>query len=114
MTEHGAAIMFKALADENRVRILYLLSEREMSASDLLEEMDIVQSTLSHHMKILCESGMVSAEMEGKWTYYTVNREVVEEASSLLADLSRNARGAITRQDARARAEWNHLVSFID
>lgn len=114
MTEHTAAQMFKAFADENRVRILYLLSEREMSASELLEEMDIVQSTLSHHMKILCESEIVTAQTEGKWTYYTVNREAVEEASSLLSDLARNAQNATTREAARARADWNRLVSFID
>ncbi len=76
--------VFRALGDKHRLFILDLLMEREMNAGELLEKVSVVQSTLSHHMKALCESGLVAARKEGKWTYYTVEQEVVEAARKFL------------------------------
>ena len=67
------AKIFKALCDENRLSILDLLKDGEKCACVLLEDLSISQSTLSHHMKILCESGIVSGREEGKWTYYSLS-----------------------------------------
>ena len=78
------AIIFKAFCDENRVRILELLKDGEKCACKLLEEMNITQPTLSHHMKILCDSGIVKARKEGKWMHYSISREGVEEAQKYL------------------------------
>ena len=64
------ARVLKAMSDENRLRILDLLREREYNASELLDEMDFGQSTLSHHMRILLQAGAVKARKNGKWTYY--------------------------------------------
>ena len=64
------AKVFKAFCDEKRLRILEMLQSGEKCACHLLDKMDIGQSTLSHHMKILCESGVVQGRKEGKWTYY--------------------------------------------
>ena len=75
---------FRALGDGHRLRILDLLSETEMNAGELLEQLDVVQSTLSHHMKTLCESGLVRARKRGKWTLYTVDREAVASAREYL------------------------------
>ena len=75
---------FRALGDGHRLRILDLLSETEMNAGELLEQVDVVQSTLSHHMKTLCESGLVLARKRGKWTLYTVDREAVASAREYL------------------------------
>ena len=52
--------IFKALADENRLAVLKLLQNGEKCACRLLEALDISQSTLSHHMKLLCDSGIVN------------------------------------------------------
>ena len=79
-----AAGIFKAFCDENRIRILQLLQSGEKCACKLLEEMNITQPTLSHHMKILCDSGIVEGRKEGKWMYYSISREGVEEAQKYL------------------------------
>lgn len=67
--------LMKAFCDENRVRILLLLSTGEKSACRLLEGIDIAQSTMSHHMKILCDSGIVTGRKEGKWMHYSISEE---------------------------------------
>ena len=81
------AIIFKAFCDENRVRILELLKDGEKCACKLLEEMNITQPTLSHHMKILCDSGIVEGRKEGKWMHYSISCEGVEEARKHLDSL---------------------------
>ena len=81
------AVIFKAFCDENRVRILQLLQDGEKCACMLLEEMNITQPTLSHHMKILCDSGIVKARKEGKWIHYSISQEGVEEARKYLDSL---------------------------
>lgn len=78
------AKLFKALSDETRLNILELLKEGEKCACRLLEELNIVQSTLSHHMKILCDSGIVAARKEGKWSYYSIDNEGAENINILL------------------------------
>lgn len=69
------ALIFKAFCDENRLRIIEALQEGEKCACTLLEELPIVQSTLSHHMKILVESSIVRSRKDGKWTYYALSDE---------------------------------------
>ena len=76
MDEKSLAAVFKALSDENRIKIVNLLWDGEMSARRLLNALSISQSTLSHHMKILCECGLVNARKEGKWQHYSLNMEV--------------------------------------
>ena len=65
--------VFRAFTDENRVRILQLLCDGEQCACILLKELKISQPTLSHHMKILCNSGIVKSRRVGKWNYYSIN-----------------------------------------
>lgn len=67
----------KALADENRLAIMMSLRQREKCACYLLEELNISQSTLSHHMKLLCDSGIVDYRKEGKWMHYSLSEEGV-------------------------------------
>lgn len=66
------AKLFKALADENRLAILQMLMNGAKCACDLLEEMNITQPTLSHHMKILCDAGIVDCCKNGKWMHYSI------------------------------------------
>ena len=67
----------KALADENRLAIMLSLQHGEKCACVLLEELNITQPTLSHHMKILCDSYLVTGRKEGKWMYYSISPEGV-------------------------------------
>ena len=85
----NGAKVFKALCDENRLSILDLLKNGEMCACKILEKLEISQSTLSHHLKILSESGIVSTREEGKWTHYSLSREGCETARALLKDFTR-------------------------
>ena len=78
------AKVFKAFCDENRLMILKLLQTGEKCACKLLENLDISQSTLSHHMKILCDSGVVNARKDGKWTHYSISKEGSDYAIELL------------------------------
>ncbi len=79
---HKMAECFRALGDENRLRILVLLEEKELCAGDILKSMDIVQSTLSHHMKILTEAGLVICRKQGKWSYYSLEQKTREKLFS--------------------------------
>ena len=82
------AKVFKALCDEKRQCIIELLQSGEKCACVLLEHMDMPQSTLSYHMKILCESGIVEGRDEGKWTYYHISPEGRQKAISLLTEIT--------------------------
>lgn len=78
------ATMFKAFCDDNRIKILHLLSSGEKCACNLLEEMNVSQPTLSHHMKILCDSGIVIGRKEGKWMHYSISEEGIAQAKGYL------------------------------
>ena len=76
--------IFRAIGDPHRLQILMLLLENELSAGEILKALDVVQSTLSHHMKSLVDTGVVTASRHGKWTYYSLNTEILEETVSYL------------------------------
>ena len=84
----GNARVFKAFCDENRLTILDMLQSGEKCACVLLEKLAISQPTLSHHMKILVDSGIVAARKEGKWTYYSISAEGSENAARLLREIT--------------------------
>ena len=65
----------KALADENRLAIMLSLQHGEKCACVILDELYITQPTLSHHMRLLCDSGLVVGRKEGKWMYYSISFE---------------------------------------
>ena len=71
---------FKALSDEKRIRILKLLTIREMCVCELMIALDVTQPNLSHHLKILENQGFVNRRKEGKWAYYSLtNSKATEE-----------------------------------
>ena len=84
MMEREMATFFKTLDDENRIRILEVLHSGEKCACKLLEELNICQSTLSHHMKILCDAGLVTGRKEGKWMYYSICCEGIGRMRTML------------------------------
>lgn len=67
------AKVFKALCDPKRLAILEQLRSGEKCACVLQQPMDLTQSGLSYHMKILCDSGIVTSRQEGKWTHYRLS-----------------------------------------
>ena len=88
MTNMEMANVFKAFCDETRLVVLGLLQSGEKCACDLLEIVEVGQSTLSHHMKILIESEIVSTRKDGKWTYYSISEQGSQVAIKMLADLT--------------------------
>ncbi|HZK19151.1 MAG TPA: metalloregulator ArsR/SmtB family transcription factor [Treponemataceae bacterium] len=82
------ATVFKAFCDENRLHILELLNDKEKCACQLLEHLDIGQSSLSYHMKILIDSGVVKSRQEGKWTHYTISKKGCEVAAGLITTIT--------------------------
>ena len=87
--EKRIASVFKALSDENRIRILKLLQSGEKCACVLLDDLQITQPTLSHHMKILCDSGIVVGRKEGKWMHYSISAEGAYAAQKSLQELTK-------------------------
>lgn len=83
-------LAFKALSDNNRLQIIDMLSCGEMCACKILEKFNITQPTLSHHMKVLNEAGLVNLRKNGSWIFYSLNNEnivhVIEFIKSVTSD----------------------------
>jgi ArsR family transcriptional regulator len=94
LTDKKTAEMLKAFCDENRIKIMKLLQGGEKCACVLLDDLHITQPTLSHHMKILCDSGVVVGRKEGKWMHYSISPDGALKAISVLQELT-----AVTGQD---------------
>lgn len=82
------ALICKALGDSNRLQIVQMLSDGEKCGCKLLEKFEITQPTLSHHMKILCECGLVESRKEGKWSHYSLNCEALQTFKQFIDGLS--------------------------
>ncbi|QXJ19712.1 helix-turn-helix transcriptional regulator [Actinomadura graeca] len=81
------AKMFKALADPVRLRLLSLIASHEGGEAcvcDLIGPFDVSQPTISHHLKVLREAGLVGSERRGTWVYYWVLPPALERLSALL------------------------------
>jgi len=81
------AAVLKALSDPTRLEIVDMISCCEHCACKILERFDITQPTLSHHMRCLCACGLVLARKEGKWTYYSLNQDVVSDLNESMREL---------------------------
>ena len=93
----GNTPFFKALGDENRLRIMDMLSCGEICACEILLELDITQSTLSHHMKILCDCSLVIPRKAGKWTYYSQNEDTVKALNVFINTITTKKEGYISK-----------------
>lgn len=93
------ARIFKALGDPKRAMIVDMLSCGELCACMILEKFDMSQSTLSHHMKILCECGLVKGREQGKWTYYSLNTNAVAKINRFFFDITTNRENCICKED---------------
>lgn len=82
-----SAELFHALSDEARLQIIQILLDGEHCVCDLQSHLDVAQSRLSYHLKVLKDAGVVTDRREGRWAYYTLNRDAIVEAEGLLAAL---------------------------
>jgi ArsR family transcriptional regulator len=83
-----AAALFHALADPIRVEVVSLLLGGERCVCDLMDDLDLQQSRLSWHLRTLSDAGIVTGRREGRWNYYSLNKDVLDEAKGLLASLT--------------------------
>ena len=95
--------VFKALGDPKRAMIVDMLSCGELCACMILEKFEMSQSTLSHHMKLLCESGLVKSREQGKWTYYSLDADAVGKTKQFFCDLTSDQENCICKKDADCR-----------
>lgn len=88
VTNIEAARICKALGEENRLGIVRMLTGGEKCACKLLEMFAITQSTLSHHMKVLCDCDLVLVRREGKWCYYSLNCKTLTAFRAFIGTVS--------------------------
>ena len=88
----------KAMSDETRLKIIDMLSCGEMCACDILEEFSISQSTLSYHMKILTESGLVNGVRDGAWMRYTLNKEKTNDVIAFFTGITSEEEDCICKK----------------
>ena len=79
------ARLFHALADETRLRILEQLADGEQCVCDLTDALEAGQSRLSFHLKTLKDAGLVTDRRRGRWIYYTLRPEAVDEIRDVVA-----------------------------
>jgi ArsR family transcriptional regulator len=85
-----SALVFKALADPNRLRLLSIVkagASGEACVCDLTEPLGLGQPTVSHHLKILVEAGLLNREKRGTWAYYSLVPGALERVAGLLSAL---------------------------
>jgi ArsR family transcriptional regulator len=88
MTDYEAtAKKFKALSEQMRLKIIEMLTYREMCACEILESLSISQPTLSHHMKVLMDCNLVSGQKDATWMYYSINRASIENLHHLIDEV---------------------------
>ncbi|MGM1029969.1 MAG: ArsR/SmtB family transcription factor [Actinomycetota bacterium] len=84
------ARVFKAVGDPTRVRLLSLIAAGERGEAcicDLTEPVGLSQGTVSHHMRVLADAGLVEREQRGKWAYYSVVRTALDDAATAVRSL---------------------------
>ncbi|MBW4802778.1 ArsR/SmtB family transcription factor [Loigolactobacillus coryniformis] len=101
--------MLKAMADPNRLQIIDLLSCGTLCACDILTHFSFSQPTLSHHMKVLQNAGIVNARKAGKWQHYTLNSEFINYFKQDTARLLDNDEQCICHDDKCENCQTNHL-----
>ncbi len=86
----GQARLLKALADPTRLRILSLLSrhEGEVCVFEIVESFTLEQPTISHHLRILRDAGLVDCRKKGLWAYYYVRRDALSRAQDVINNLA--------------------------
>lgn len=94
-----AALLFHALSDETRLELLDRLKQGEQCVCELTDALQTGQSRLSFHLRVLKEAGLIHDRPEGRWMYYSLNREGLENLEDFLDELKKAiARSGSSRQ----------------
>jgi len=80
------AVYFKALSETTRLKIVITLLKGEQCVCKIIDEMQLSQPAVSHHMKVLKQAGLVKARREGKWIHYSLNKDAFKEMEKLLQE----------------------------
>ena len=88
VSREEVANICKAMSDSNRLKIIEMLTQGEKCGCSLLEELQVTQPTLSHHMKVLSDCGLVSSYKDGKWQHYSINCEKFKEYKDYIAKIT--------------------------
>lgn len=79
--------VFKALGDENRVKIVKMLACSDMCVCDICKNLELSQPAVSHHLKVLSDSELLTTKRQGKWIYYSINYDFFNELKDELENL---------------------------
>lgn len=74
---HRLALMYKALGDETRLKIIALLLIRDLCLCELVDGLDVPTSTMNHHLQVLVKGGVIQGRREGKFTIYECQRDIL-------------------------------------
>jgi ArsR family transcriptional regulator, arsenate/arsenite/antimonite-responsive transcriptional repressor len=94
---NNAASVFHALSDETRLSLLDQLKRGEQCVCELTEVMKAGQSRLSFHLKVLKDAGLLLDRREGRWMYYSINPEAIDQLEDLVNELKHAAKSAASR-----------------
>jgi ArsR family transcriptional regulator len=82
-----AALRFRALGDETRLRLLEILAAGERCVADLMDALGLGQSLVSHHLRALREAGLVTVRRDGRWVYYAISEPALASARLTIYEL---------------------------
>ena len=91
-----AVELFHALSDETRLALLDRLKDGEQCVCELMDSMKAAQSRLSFHLKVLKDAGLVEDRREGRWMYYSLSAQAIEELEELVGSFKKAARAAVS------------------
>ena len=77
----------KILADETRLKIIMMLSRRDMCVCEIMDDLGMSQPAVSHHLRLLKKSGLVQDDKDGRWVFYSLNQKVFEQRLAYNTDL---------------------------
>ncbi len=97
--------IIKSLSDPSRLKIIDILSCGERCACDILEHFDFTQPTLSHHMKVLMDCGIVECRKEGQWSCYTLNNSNCNKLILFLLNLVTDTEDCICKNNAKTECK---------
>ena len=98
LTAHErSAQLFHALSDEVRLEVIALLGSGERCVCEITDALDVAQSRLSFHLKVLKDAGLLADRREGRWIYYTLVRNAFDEAATVLTGLRPAGRRALPK-----------------
>jgi len=82
-----ATQLFHALSDETRLAVIEMLHDGERCVCDLQDALDVAQSRLSFHLKVLKDAGLVTDRKDGRWVHYALSPDAFDELSAVTAEL---------------------------